>query len=145
MLSLCCWMWGLHYITQIFCCGHSDSVVAVRGLSICKALVVVVHRLHCSVAWGILVPWPEIELASPALQGRFLTSGPPGKSLIHVVVHSCWSVILIARWSSIVSIFHSLSILVLMGLCMASSFCWLQIQLYEHAQIFWGYISVGNI
>ena len=29
----------------------------------------------------ILVPWPGIEPASPALEGRFLTTEPPGKSL----------------------------------------------------------------
>ena len=29
---------------------------------------------------GILVPQPGIELISPALQGRFLTTGPLGKS-----------------------------------------------------------------
>ena len=31
-------------------------------------------------ACGILVPWPEIEPASPDLEGRFLTTEPPGKS-----------------------------------------------------------------
>ena len=30
---------------------------------------------------GVLVPWPGVEPTSPALQGRFLTTGPPGKSL----------------------------------------------------------------
>ena len=29
---------------------------------------------------GILVPSPETESTSPVLQGRFLSSGPPGKS-----------------------------------------------------------------
>ena len=29
---------------------------------------------------GILVPRPETKSTSPVLQGRFLTSGPPGKS-----------------------------------------------------------------
>ena len=33
--------------------------------------------LTCSVACEVLVPWP----ASPALEDRFLTTGPPGKSL----------------------------------------------------------------
>jgi len=37
------------------------------------------HWLSCSMAYGILVPQPEIEPASPALQSRFLTTGPPGK------------------------------------------------------------------
>ena len=38
--------------------------------------------LSCSVGCGILVLWPGIELASPALESGFLTTGPPGKSLI---------------------------------------------------------------
>ena len=37
------------------------------------------HWLSCSMAYGILVARAEIEPASPALQGRFLTTGPPGK------------------------------------------------------------------
>ena len=37
--------------------------------------------LSCPVAWGILVPWPGAEPISPALEGGFLTTGPPGKSL----------------------------------------------------------------
>ena len=39
--------------------------------------------LNCSEACGILVPQPEIEPMSPALQGEFFTTGPPGKSLFH--------------------------------------------------------------
>lgn len=34
--------------------------------------------LHCHTALEILVLGPEIRLVSPALQGRFLTTGPPG-------------------------------------------------------------------
>ena len=34
----------------------------------------------CSVACGILVPQPGIKPESPSLRGRFLTTGPPGKS-----------------------------------------------------------------
>ena len=37
--------------------------------------------LSCPVACGILVPRPGIRLESPALEGGFLTTGPPGKSL----------------------------------------------------------------
>ena len=33
-----------------------------------------------STACGILVAWPGTEPSSPALQGGFLTTGPPGKS-----------------------------------------------------------------
>ena len=36
--------------------------------------------LSFSAVCGILVPWPVIEPVSPALQGRFLATGPPGKS-----------------------------------------------------------------
>ena len=34
-----------------------------------------------SEAGGILVPQPEIKLTSPTLEGEFLTTRPPGKSL----------------------------------------------------------------
>ena len=38
--------------------------------------VVVALGLSCSLACGILVPQSEIEPKSPALAGRFLTTGP---------------------------------------------------------------------
>ena len=37
-------------------------------------------QISCPTACGILASWPGIEPASPVLEGRFLTSGPPGKS-----------------------------------------------------------------
>ena len=37
--------------------------------------LVVMRELSCPMACGILVPWPGI--ASPALEGRFLTTGQP--------------------------------------------------------------------
>ena len=49
------------------------SVVAALGLS-------------RPAAGGIFVPWLGIEPVSPALEGRFLTTGPPGKSL-DVLLH----------------------------------------------------------
>ena len=51
-----------------------DSLVGVLGLS-------------SSAACGLLVPQPRIKPISPALQGRFLTTGPPGKSWI---MHFKW-------------------------------------------------------
>ena len=39
----------------------------------------VVHRLSCPEACVILVPQPVIKPTSPALEGRFLTTGPSGK------------------------------------------------------------------
>ena len=46
---------------------HAGSVIAVSGLI-------------CPMACGVLVPWPGIEPTFPALEGRFVTTGPPGKS-----------------------------------------------------------------
>ena len=43
--------------------------------------LVVVHRLSCPVACGILVPGPGIEPVTPALAVGFLTTGPARKSL----------------------------------------------------------------
>ena len=40
-------------------------------------LLVVAHGLSCSLAYGPLVLRPGIEPMSPALQGGFLTTGPP--------------------------------------------------------------------
>ena len=58
------------------------------GLSSCDAWalehvgsVVVARHLSFSMAYETLVSEPGIEPASPALQGGFLTTGPPGKSL----------------------------------------------------------------
>ena len=39
------------------------------------------YGLSCSVACGILVLGPGIEPASLAVEGGFLTTGPPGKFL----------------------------------------------------------------
>ena len=51
-------------------------VFVAHGLSL-----VVVHRLSCPMACGTLVPQPGMEPVSSALEGGFLTTGPPGKSL----------------------------------------------------------------
>ena len=46
----------------------------------CVGSVVVACMLSCSMAHGALVPQPGIELTSLALQGVFLTAGPPENS-----------------------------------------------------------------
>ena len=56
-------------------CGTHGLLLWLAGL------VVVACQLSYPAACGMLVPRPGIELASPALEGRFLTTGPPGKSL----------------------------------------------------------------
>ena len=57
-------------------------------MQLCRVLAAVCGLLpSCGVqvslppAYGVLVPWPGINAESPALEGRFLTTGPPGKSL----------------------------------------------------------------
>ena len=57
----------LRYIMRHCSLWRMDSLAVASGLS-------------CSTACGILVPWLGIEPASPALQGGFLMTGPPGKS-----------------------------------------------------------------
>ena len=46
---------------------------------------VAVRRLCCLAACGILAPQAEIEPMSPVLEGRFLTTGPPGKSCLYFI------------------------------------------------------------
>ena len=66
MWGLSCSMWGFH-------CGTWGSFTAAHALSVAAC------SLSHSTAQGILVPRPGTEPASPALQGGFLTIGPPGK------------------------------------------------------------------
>ena len=67
---------------------HVGSVVAACGLSSCGVRapghvgsVVAARGLSFPVADGILVPQPGIKPTSPALEGGFLTTRSPGKSL----------------------------------------------------------------
>ena len=57
------------------------SLVVARGIRSAQASVVAVNRFSRSTECKVLVPRPGIEPTSPALQGGFLTTGPPGKSL----------------------------------------------------------------
>ena len=65
--------------------GAQASVVA------CLGSAVVVHRFSCRMAGRILVPRPGIKHLSSALQGGFLTTGPPTKPLLHVFDQPCAS------------------------------------------------------
>ena len=65
--------------------GHVLSFLVVQG-SLGKA-----HGLSFSAARRILVPWPRIEPTSPTLQGRFLTSEPPGKLVRQYQLLLRWS------------------------------------------------------
>ena len=62
----------------------SSSLVVIHGLQLLhEGAVVAAHRLSCSTAGGILVIQSGMEPKSPALQSRFLSTEPPGKSLKH--------------------------------------------------------------
>ena len=63
--------------------GVSDLSLLHTGFSSCGAAgsVLTARSLSCPVTSGILVPGPGIEPVSPALEGGFLSTGIPGKSL----------------------------------------------------------------
>ena len=66
-----------------------DSVAAECRLSSCDVCVGSrARRLSCSVACGILVPRPGIKPSPSALEGGFLTTGPPGKSPGAIILRS---------------------------------------------------------
>ena len=65
---------------------YAGSVVVARGLS-------------CPMARGILAPRPGIEPMSLALECKFLTTGPPGKShLLLFFLKPAFSVISVEPW-----------------------------------------------
>ena len=76
------WLLLFFFNINLFLWLHWVFIAATCGIFIasCRDLHL---RLMDSlvVEWGLLVPQPGIEPVSPALQGRFSTPGPPGKSL----------------------------------------------------------------
>ena len=76
--------YSLAFVKTNYLCGccTQDPLCILQDLSLQRMdSLVIVHRLSCSVAFGILIPWPGIEPVSPALQGGFLTIGLAGNSL----------------------------------------------------------------
>ena len=78
-VGLTCGMWALGQVSQIFCFGTWTPAVARGSSSVMCGLSSCGCGLSCSMACGILVPQPGIEPSFPALEGKFLTTGPPGK------------------------------------------------------------------
>ena len=74
-LGLSCSTWDLLCITWDLLLWSMDSLVEAQ------ASVVVALGLSCSAGCRISVPQTVSEAESPAFQGRFLTTEPPGKSL----------------------------------------------------------------
>ena len=67
----------------LFNCIRSWLWLAISSLPRIGVSLVVVWGLSCRVAYGILVPSWGIEPTSLALEGRFLATGPSGKSLFY--------------------------------------------------------------
>ena len=83
------------------------SVVVAPRLSSCGVgSVVVVHGLRCSAACRILVPQPGIKPVSSALQGRFFTTEPQGKSLFFSFINVRW----ICFWVNNYGSFYQLAV-----------------------------------
>ena len=61
-------------------CDFSLPCLHLKKVFIWLISLVVAHGLSCPAPCGILVPKPGMEPESPALEGRFLTTGLPGKS-----------------------------------------------------------------
>ena len=53
---------------------------------VAHGIYMVTHGFSCPAAYGILVFQPGIEPESPALQGGFLTTQPPGMSLSGLIL-----------------------------------------------------------
>ena len=60
---------------------HGVATSRARRSDCTTAARVVAHGLSCCPARGVLLPGPGIKPTSSALEGGFLTTGPPGKSL----------------------------------------------------------------
>ena len=68
------------WLCQIWVAARRLFVEVYALLSRCPASVVEAQGLSCLIACERLGPWPRIEPMSMALEGRFFTIGPPGKS-----------------------------------------------------------------
>ena len=88
--SLWCMGFSCCEAQALECVGSVCAVCRLSGRSSWASLVVV-HGLSCPTACGILVPRPGIEPTSPALEGGFSTTGPPGKSSMVVIVLFVWN------------------------------------------------------
>ena len=71
-------IWPHGVFVAVFGIFHCDEQTSLQLW--CTGSIVEALWLSCPMACGIRVPQPGIEPASPALEGRFLITGPPGKS-----------------------------------------------------------------
>ena len=97
------WLW-LHWVFVValglLLLWDSGSRAPRLGSCIYRPFPVAALRLSCPVASGISVSRPGMELVSPALGGRFLIIGQPGKSLQNAV-----------SWKIFESLFYPIDVL----------------------------------
>ena len=74
-----------------FSCGMWDLLCIMWGLLLWCTDSLVVLGLSGPARCGVLVPGSGIEPQSPALEGGFLTAGPPGKSLRCCLAQGGWA------------------------------------------------------
>ena len=70
---LCCVFVAVPGLSLVVVCRFWASLAVARGLTSCSA------QASLPQACGILIPQPGIKSKSLLLEGRFLTTGPPGK------------------------------------------------------------------
>ena len=78
------WYWVFRGAHRLFLLGSLGS--RARGLSSCSTWtsLIVACRPSCPAACGIPVPQTGIEPTSPALEGGFITAGPPGSPNVEI-------------------------------------------------------------
>ena len=83
------WPFDIAWQSPVHCLGGEGWCWVFLAMP--RLALVSAQQLSCSSTCGILVPQPGIKPVSPALEGRFLSTGPPGKSLpIHFLSHFPW-------------------------------------------------------
>ena len=80
--DLPCITWDLPCVTQDLTCIMQDLRCVLLTLALrCVGSVVMSIGLSCPTSCRILAPWLGMKHTSHALEGKFLTTRPPGKSL----------------------------------------------------------------
>ena len=74
------WWYGQVCWLKRLACGPSSLNLTSWAWGRTWRMILLFGLQDLYLARGILVPWPGIEPSSPALQGRFWTTGSPGKS-----------------------------------------------------------------
>ena len=87
----------------IFIVVHGFLSSCGARVPVCTGLVLATHGLSCPTACEILVFPPGIKPASPAFEGGFLSTGPPGKSHYLFLIYIIFAISrILYKWNHIV-------------------------------------------